>query len=60
MAKQQVRIQVIMECTECRKSGLPGVSRYVTVKNRRNTTGRVELKKYCKFERKHTVHREVK
>lgn len=60
MAKQQVRVQVILECTECRKSGQPGVSRYVSVKNRRNTTERIELKKYCRFERKHTVHREVK
>ena len=60
MAKAQVRVQVIMECTECRKSGMPGVSRYVTMKNRRNTTERVELKKYCKFERKHTLHKEIK
>ncbi len=60
MAKQQNRVQVILECTECRKNGIPGVSRYVSVKNRRNTTARVELKKYCKFEHKHTVHRETK
>ncbi|MCL5271718.1 MAG: 50S ribosomal protein L33 [bacterium] len=60
MAKQENRVQVILECTECRKSGQPGVSRYVTVKNRRNTTARVELNKYCKFERKHTLHRETK
>lgn len=60
MAKQQNRVQVIMECTTCRTSGLPGVSRYVSVKNRRNTTARIELKKFCKFERKHTVHKEIK
>lgn len=60
MAKAQNRVQVILECTECRKSGLPGVSRYVTTKNKRNTTGRIELKKYCRYERKHTLHRETK
>ncbi len=60
MAKAANRVQVILECTECRKSGRPGVSRYVTMKNRRNTTSRLELKKYCRFERKHTVHRETK
>ena len=61
MAKQQNRIQVILECTDCRKNEqAPGVSRYVTIKNRRNTTARVELKKYCKFERKMTLHKEVK
>lgn len=60
MAKALNRIQVILECTECRKSDKAGVSRYVSVKNKRNTTGRVELKKYCKYEKKHTVHREIK
>lgn len=60
MAKQENRVQVILECTECRKSQRPGVSRYVTTKNRRTTTNRVELQKYCKFERKHTLHRETK
>lgn len=60
MAKNLNRVQVILECTECRESNVPGVSRYVTIKNKRNTTNRVELKKYCKYERKHTLHREVK
>lgn len=60
MAKQENRIQVILECTTCRESGKPGVSRYVTTKNRRTTTNRIELNKYCKFERKHTPHKEVK
>ena len=60
MAKAQNRVQVILECTESRASEVPGVSRYVTTKNKRNTTGRLELKKYNPFLRKHTVHREVK
>jgi len=49
------RIQVILECTE-----QPGTSRYMTVKNRRNTTSRMELKKYNATLRKHTVHKEIK
>jgi len=60
MAKAKNRIQVILECTTCRTSGLPGVSRYVSRKNRKTTTARVELNKYCKFERKHTPHKEIK
>jgi large subunit ribosomal protein L33 len=60
MAKAVNRVQVILECTTCRQSGVPGVSRYVTTKNKRNTTGRLERKKYCRFERKHTVHKETK
>ena len=59
MAKKGNRVQVILECTEARKEdGTP--SRYVTTKNRRNTTARIELKKYNKFLRRHTLHREIK
>ncbi len=60
MAKKQNRVQVILECTEQKDSGVPGMSRYHTVKNKKNTTARLELKKYNKFLKKHTVHREVK
>jgi large subunit ribosomal protein L33 len=40
------RIQVILECTEHKDSGLAGTSRYMTYKNRKNTTERLELKKF--------------
>ena len=60
MAKKGNRVQVILECTEHKTSGEPGMSRYVTVKNRKNTTSRLELKKYNKFLKRHTIHREVK
>jgi large subunit ribosomal protein L33 len=46
MAKRGNRIQVIMECTEHKATGLSGMSRYITTKNRKNTTERLELKKY--------------
>ncbi len=54
------RIQVILECTEHKTSGLPGTSRYVTQKNRKNTPDRMELKKYNSIMRKYTTHREIK
>jgi large subunit ribosomal protein L33 len=54
------RIQIILECTEHKKSGLPGTSRYVTQKNRKNTPDRLELKKYNSVLKKVTVHREIK
>ena len=54
------RIQVILECTEHKDSGLPGTSRYTTQKNRKNTPDRMELKKYNAIMRKYTVHREIK
>jgi large subunit ribosomal protein L33 len=56
MAKgKDARHQIILECTEA-----PGTSRYSTMKNRRNTTSRLELKKYNPVLRKHTLHREIK
>jgi len=62
MAKKskEARVQVIMECIEHKSSGMPGTSRYITTKNKKNTTGRLELKKYNKILKKVTVHREIK
>ena len=37
------RVQVILECTEHKASGMPGTSRYITTKSRKNTTARLEL-----------------
>ena len=60
MAKKGNRIQVILECTEHKNSGVAGTSRYITTKNRKNTTERVELKKYNPVLKKVTVHKEIK
>ncbi len=60
MAKKGDRIQVILECTEQKKTDVSGISRYNTYKNRKNTTERVELKKYNPYLKKHTVHKEIK
>ena len=54
------RIQVILECTEHKASGMSGTSRYITTKNRKNTTARLELKKYNPILKKMTVHKEIK
>ncbi|HSI78907.1 MAG TPA: 50S ribosomal protein L33 [Lunatimonas sp.] len=60
MAKKGNRVQVIMECTEHKTSGLTGTSRYITTKNRKNTTERLELKKFNPIMKKMTVHKEIK
>ena len=51
---------IILECTEHKASGMPGTSRYVTQKNRKNTPDRLELVKYNSILKKKTVHREIK
>jgi large subunit ribosomal protein L33 len=56
MAKsKEARIKITLECTEA-----PGTSRYSTTKNRRNTTERIQIRKYNPVLRKHTVHKEIK
>lgn len=54
------RVQVILECTEQKKTGVPGISRYVTTKNKKNTPDRLELMKYNPYLKKYTLHREIK
>jgi len=62
MAKKSkdARVQVILECTEHKTSGLAGTSRYISTKNKKNTPERMELKKYNSIMKKMTVHREIK
>jgi large subunit ribosomal protein L33 len=54
------RIQVILECTEHKESGVPGISRYITTKNKKNTPDRLEQKKYNPVLKKVTLHKEIK
>ncbi len=70
------RIQVILECTEYKeaiksantgeateasgKSRKPGISRYVTYKNKKNTSERLELKKFSPALNRMTLHKEIK
>ena len=60
MAQKENRVQVILECTEQRESGVPGMSRYITTKNKKNTNQRLERKKYNPYLKRVTLHREVK
>ncbi len=45
---------ITLECTTCKNRN------YSTTKNKRKTTDRLVLKKYCKYDRKHTDHKEAK
>ena len=54
------RVQVILECTEHKHSSMPGTSRYITTKNRKNTPERLELKKYNPILKRTPIHKEIK
>ena len=45
---------VTLACTDCKRRN------YSTTKNKKKTTDRIEMKKYCPFCRKHTAHKEQK
>jgi large subunit ribosomal protein L33 len=62
MAKKtkDARGQVILECTEHKASGMPGTSRYISTKNKKNTPERLELKKFNPILKKMTIHKEIK
>lgn len=47
-------IRITLECTECKQRN------YDTTKNKKNDPDRIELKKYCRFCKKRTVHKETK
>jgi len=52
--KREDRIVATLACEVCSRRN------YATTKNRRNDSGRLELKKYCRWCRKHTAHREAR
>ena len=54
MPKTQNRPTITLACDECKRRN------YVTVKNRLNDRDRIELKKYCRWCRAHTLHRETR
>ncbi|MFQ5905180.1 MAG: 50S ribosomal protein L33 [bacterium] len=45
---------ITLECTVCKQRN------YTTTKNKRKHSERVTCKKYCRFCRKHTPHKETR
>ena len=49
-----MRVKVTMRCSECKQRN------YNTMKNKKNDPDRLEMKKYCRFCKKHTIDNETK
>jgi large subunit ribosomal protein L33 len=45
---------ITLACEGCKRRN------YTTTKNKKTNTDRLELKKYCRFCRKHTPHKEIR
>lgn len=54
MAAKGARTKITLACTECKQRN------YDTFKNKKNDAERIEMQKYCKFCKKHTLHKEAK
>ena len=55
MASKNKSVELIaLQCSECKRRN------YSTKKNRKNTQEKLELMKYCKWDHKHTLHKETK
>ena len=54
VAATDIRPKITLACQECKNRN------YITRKNRRNDPDRLELRKYCPYDRRHTVHRETR
>jgi large subunit ribosomal protein L33 len=54
MARVEARPAIQLACTECKERT------YTTRKNKKNDPNRIELRKYCPRDRRHTLHREAK
>ena len=54
MARGDVRIAITLACEECKHRN------YQTNKSKRNNPDRVSLRKYCRWCRRHTSHRETR
>lgn len=49
-----MRVKITLACSECKQRN------YDTKKNKKNDPDRLEMNKYCRFCRKHTLHKETK
>lgn len=49
-----MRENLTLACGDCKQRN------YETNKNKTNNPDRIEMKKFCKFCKKHTVHKETK
>ena len=49
-----MRTKITLACTECKNRN------YNTTKEKKNHPDRMEIKKYCKFCKRHTLHKETK
>ncbi len=54
-SKSKIKTETIhLQCSKCKRKN------YTTTKNKQNVPEKIELNKYCKYDRKNTLHKEIK
>ena len=54
MPKNERRVKVTLACETCKRRNS------ITTKNKNNDRERIEMQKYCRWDRKHTLHKETR
>ena len=54
MPRNDKRVKVTLACEQCKRRN------YITMKNKLNDRERIEMKKYCRWDRVHTLHKETR
>ena len=54
MAKNEKRVKITLACEDCKRRN------YITMKSKVNDRERIEMKKYCRWDKRHTVHKETR
>jgi len=54
VAKNEKRVKVTLACEVCKRRN------YITMKNKQNDRERIEMQKYCRWDRQHTLHKETR
>ena len=52
--KNEKRVKITLACEECKRRN------YITMKSRVNDRERIEMNKYCRWDKRHTVHKETR
>ena len=54
MAKNEKRVKITLACENRKRRN------YITMKSKVNDRERIEMKKYCRWDKRHTVHKETR
>jgi large subunit ribosomal protein L33 len=54
MPKSDKRVKVTLACEECKRRN------YITSKSKVNDRDRIEMRKYCRWDKRHTLHKETR